>query len=83
MTIAIVKHLETDMAAAFKANDDHAFTVASNKRENVWRYRDGVEGYTLERVKYAMTKVPKAPRGQAAEKPCAVCARWTGDITDN
>lgn len=81
MTIAIVQHLEKDMATAFEAGDDRVFTAARNKRENVWRYRDSAEGYTLERVKYALTKVSQVPRGQKAESPCPACANWDGDVT--
>ena len=86
MTIAIVKHLEADMATAHKAGNDHAFTVARNRRQAIWNYRDG--SIDLAKTQYILGKTQAARTDEdgnvfvAADTVCRTCAAWKGDITD-
>tara|TARA_Y100000034_G_scaffold92187_1_gene111334 strand:+ start:292 stop:537 length:246 start_codon:yes stop_codon:yes gene_type:complete len=74
MASAIVKHLEEEMATAFEAGDDHVFTVARNRREAYWRFRDGT--MSLETAKKVMTKIPKGSREAVAK----VLLDWNGAL---
>lgn len=76
MATALELHLEAVMAAAFEAGNDHAFTVARNRREVLWKYRDGI--MSLEDAKRAMAKIPGGTREVIASE----VKNWDGDLTE-
>jgi|1_EtaG_2_1085319.scaffolds.fasta_scaffold144632_2 hypothetical protein len=86
MTIKIVQHLEQEMAAAHEAGDDHAFTVARNRRQAVWNYRDG--NADLGKTQYLLGKMQPARKDDegkvlvAADTACEVCTAWDGDVLE-